>query len=110
MSRRLVLLPVAVDADLPDDLLAEVSRAALTVAAVAVRDLLRTSPDVHARCVLLTDVRLDEDATIAGLAVYDGTMLHSTHDYLGVHAADVDTRSASETWPQTPTARAKPRD
>ncbi len=96
MSRRLVLLPVAVDADLPDDVLAAVSRAAVTAAAVAVRDLLRASPDLDARCVLLTDVRLDDDASIAGLGVYDGTMLHNTHDCLGVHATDVHTRSASE--------------
>lgn len=97
MKRRLVLLPVAVDADLPDDVLAEVSRAAVTAAAVAVRDLLRASPDLDARCVLLTDVRLDDDASVEGLGVYDGTMLHNPHDCLGVYATDVDTRSASET-------------
>lgn len=101
MKRRLVLLPVAVDADIPDDVLAEVSRAAVTAAAVAVRDLLRASPDIDARCVLLTDVRLDEDATVASLGVYNGTMLHRPHDDLGVHAADVVTRSASDAGAMT---------
>lgn len=96
MKRRTVLLPVAVEADIPDDVLAEVTRAAVTAAAVAVRDLLRASPDVDARCVLLTDVRLDEDASVAGLDVYDGTMLHNTHDCLGVYVTDVDTRPASD--------------
>lgn len=28
----------------------------------------------------ITEFRLDDDASIASLAVYDGTMLHHTHD------------------------------